>query len=177
LPFTGIFSSDGRLLKEVTLADDQRIHEMATAGDRRVVPAQAPGDNRAVGRGQLAIGPDGNAYLMRWLSPTPFYVVSEGGEVVRSFTVDPGDADYMPVAMHIAGHNIAILFFQSQTRQKLLKVVDLQGREQATYSEAKEEGNPGLGLAFACYAQNPERFTFLTETEDDRLALEIAQPR
>jgi hypothetical protein len=125
----------------------------------------------------MELGPDGNAYLMRWLSPAFFYVISETGKVVREFAVDPGDPDYMPVAMHVSGRSIAVLFFQSQTRQKLVKVVDLDGREQATFGEGTDDGKPTLGLAFACFTQKPDRFTFLTETEDNRLALQIAEPR
>jgi len=35
----------------------------------------------------------------------------------------------------------------------------------------------GLGPAFACYTDNPERFTFLTTTEDNRLGLVTATPQ
>jgi hypothetical protein len=72
-PFTGIFSSDGNLMKRLSLADDD------------------PTNNRAVAWGQMAAAKDGNIYVTRWLSPAILYAVSPGGEVVRRITVDPGD--------------------------------------------------------------------------------------
>jgi hypothetical protein len=41
LPFTGIFASDGSLLKELTLKDDEKITEMAAAHDNRVTSLQS----------------------------------------------------------------------------------------------------------------------------------------
>jgi hypothetical protein len=116
---------------------------------------------------------------MRWLSPTPFYVISEGGEVVRRFTVDPGNPGYMPVAMHLAGGRSAVLYYESNTRNKFIKLIDLDGQDIGAYTldEAIEKEESKLGLAFACYSQNPERFTFLTETENGTLGLQLAQLR
>jgi hypothetical protein len=176
-PFTGIFSPDGTLLKEVVLQDDEDIHSAAAAGDVRFSPPEAPSNNPAVGRGAMETAADGNIYLMRWLSPAVFSVISPGGAVLRRFTVDPGDPDYMPAGMHIAGGNIAVLFFQPQLNRKLLKVVDLEGHELATYDEPLLDGKPTLGLAFACYSLNPETFTFLVTTRDQMLGLQVAQPR
>ncbi|HWO36141.1 MAG TPA: hypothetical protein VNO32_45710 [Candidatus Acidoferrum sp.] len=83
----------------------------------------------------------------------------------------------MPVTMHIAGNKIAVLFRQEQTRKEIIKVVDLEGHDVATYDEPTQDGRQTLGLAFICYTENPQRFTFLTTTEDDRLGLVIATPQ
>jgi len=132
-PFTGVFSSSGVLLKEITLEDGVAIHEMGVKGDRHVTEARAPSNNHAVGFSQMQAADDGNVYLMRWLSPAIFYAISPSGEVVRRFKVDSGDDNYRPEAMHISGNRIAILFFHPQTTRKLMKVVDLEGRELGTY--------------------------------------------
>lgn len=176
-PFNGIFSSDGALRKEITLKDDESIRAMAGSGDPKVTSPQHPSFNHAVTQGAAETAADGNVYLMRRISPAIFYAISPGGAVVRRFTVNAGEEDFMPVITHIAGSRIAILFRQGQTRKEIIKVVDLEGHEVATYEEPVIDGRQALGLAFACYASNPERFTFLTEMEDHRLGLAIATPQ
>jgi hypothetical protein len=54
----------------------------------------------------------------------------------------------------------------------ILKVVDLEGHELATY----DVGTPDLGIAFVCFAP-PEKFTFLTKTPDNFLGFSVAEPR
>jgi len=179
-PFTGIFSSDGTLLKEVTLEDDKDIRNLAASGDARVGSDTDPHANHAVEFGQSQAADDGNIYLMRWTTPTIFYAISPGGEVVRRFVVDPGDQGFTPEAMHIAGNRIALLFFDEQTKEKQMKIVDLEGHEIATYDQAKVDGKPKndfLGLAFACYTENPQRFTFLTAGDGDRIEIRSAEGR
>jgi hypothetical protein len=173
-PFTGIFSNDGMLRKELTLKDDTEIHDMGASGDPKVTSARNPSANHAISGGAAETGPDGNVYLMRRLSPAILYAISAGGAVVRRFKVDPGSQDFMPFSMHISGNRIAVLFRHSQTAQEIIKVVDLQGRDVATYEEPVIEGRKTLGGAFACYSSNPDRFTFLKALEDHKLGLVIA---
>jgi hypothetical protein len=123
---------------------------------------------------------DGNMYLMRWLSPAVFYVISPGGQVVRRFVVDSGNSDYKPFAMHISGNRIAVLFYEPQTMEKVMKIVDLEGHELASYDELTVNGKPKLGMlgvAFACYTQQPERFTFLVTDDNHRIELKHAGAR
>jgi hypothetical protein len=176
-PVTGIFSSDGALRKEVMLEDDEKIHDMAVSGDPKVTSPQNPSANYAVIGGAAEIGSDGNVYLMRRLSPAILYAISAGGAVVRRFTVDAGDGDFLPSGMHIAGNRISVLFRKEQTRQEVIKIVDLEGNDIATYDEPVIDGRHALGPAFLCYADNPERFIFLTATDDDKLGLIIAKPQ
>jgi hypothetical protein len=179
-PFTGIFSSDGTLLKEVTLEDDDALRNLAGSGDARVSSTANPWANHAIEFGQSQAGDDGNIYLMRWITPAIFYAISPGGEVVRRFVVDPGDEGFTPEAMHIADNRIAVLFFEEQTKEKQMKIVDLEGREIARYDEARVDGKPKndlLGLAFACYTANPQRFTFLTTGDGDRIEIRTADGR
>jgi len=82
--------------------------------------------------------------------------------------------------MHIDGSRIAVLFFHPQTMEKVMKVVSLEGEEIASYDELLEGGKPKagmLGLAFACYTQRPERFTFLVTDDSHRIQLRSAEAR
>jgi hypothetical protein len=182
-PFTGIFSADGQLLKELDLEDDKVIDGMALSRDPRVVSSLNPLSNRAVSWGKMQAARDGNIYVMRWLSPTVFYAVAPDGKVVRRFTVDSGRDDLMPMEMHISDDRIAVLFVQRETHEKLMQVIDLEGHELATYDYDKpaDGGSKSnvahLGLAFACYSAKPERFTFLTTTDDHRIQLQLAEGR
>jgi hypothetical protein len=180
LPFTAIFRSDGKLLKEINLEDDQRLQDLATARDPKVTSPYAPMSNRSVAWGRMAAAKDGNIYIMRWLSPAIFYAVSPGGEVVRRFTVDPGSPDFMPIQMHISGNRIAVLFRKPQTNEKIMKIVDLDGNDLSTYDELRDNGKAKLGpvgLAFACYHSNPEWFTFLTTDDTHRIKLTKVEAR
>jgi hypothetical protein len=180
LPFTGIFRADGKLLKELNLEGDDSIHDMAVAHDPRVMSTTNARSNHAIGWSQIEPAKDGNLYLMRWLSPAVFYAISPGGQVVRRFTVDPGNEDYKPIEMHISGNRIAVLFYHPQTMEKIMKIVDLEGHELAAYDELRADGKPKLGmvgLAFACYTQKPERFLFLVTGDDHRVQLRLAEGR
>jgi|ERR1700690_575225 len=176
-PFTGIFDSSGAIKREITLPDDADLQKMAESGDPRVIAPGHASVNRAVELGYAEAGSDGNVYLMRRISPAIVYAISPGGEVVRRFTVDPVAADYTPISMHIAGGRIAILFREPQIGKELVKVTDLEGTEIATYIEPTKDTQEVLGSALACYAQNPERFTFLFTSDDGYLGFRIAEPR
>ena len=174
VPFTGIFDSTGTLRKQVILADDEEIQAMVADG--RAESGHRYG-NRAVELGQMEKADDGNVYLMRRLSSPILYAISPRGEVVKRFVVDAGSADFIPDSMHIAGGRIAILFREPQTREKFVRILDLNGKKLATYYEPMEDGRGILGNAFACYSDNPERFTFLYTSQDGNLGFKIAEPR
>jgi hypothetical protein len=173
-PFTGIFSSNGQLLRRVSLSDDGDIQKMVEAGDPRVVAADRPYANKAVSAGQVDAASDGNVYLLRNVSPVIIYAISPAGQVVRRFTVDI-DAKF--VSMHIAGRRIALLHRLGETQNIEIKVVDLEGHPVATYREAAKEGHSEFGGALACYSENPERFTFLSTSKDGFLQFRVAEPR
>ncbi len=179
-PFTGVFASDGTLLKEVKLEDDDSLHDLAVAGDARVTSTTNPWANHAVEFSKMESAMDGNIYLMRWTNPAIFYAVSPGGAVIRRFNVDPGDSSYRPVTMHVSGGRAAVLFAEKEREEILLKVVDLEGHDIASYSQSTADGKAKygeLGLAFACYSDNPDRFTFLSADDNNKLKFLIAEPR
>lgn len=154
VPFTGIFSADGKLLKVLNPEGEEYI------------------ETRGVNWSQMEAAKDGNVYVMRYNYPTTVYVISAGGAVVRKFSIDPGSADYRPADMHIAGNRMAVLFFKPHEKDKVLKLVDLEGNELATYDASNK-----LGAAFACYTLNPERFLFLSVADDHRIQFRMAEVR
>jgi ribosomal protein L24E len=170
-PFTGIFSFNGTLLKELHLEDDKNIHQLAASG----------GLNLAISRGNMELGADGNVYLLRWLNPAVIYAISPGGEIVRRFTVDPGDQELTVGGMAIAGDRIAVVFRRSSADhgvvQEVIEIVDLEGNRVATYEEPTLDGHVAYGIFLACYSHNPERFTFLGWAKDEKLVLNITEPR
>ena len=179
-PFTGIFGADGALLKEVELEDDETLHDMAASGDARVTAPNFPQSNRAVDLSQIEMASDGNGYLMRWTNPAIIYAISAGGEVVRRIKIEAGGPGYRPSKMHVMQNRIAVLFADPQTHEKVMRIVDLEGHEIASYDEPRVNGKPQgamLGGAFACYTENPTRFVFLGANDDNKLQLWIAEPR
>ena len=184
VPFTGIFSSDGTLLKELSLDDDESIHQMAVRGDSRVTPSTAPGYsaiNYAISRGAMQVGSDGNVYLLRALNPAVIYAISPGGEVERRFTVDPGDPSLIVASMKLSGGRIATLFRKSSGDESIqgpvIEVVDLEGNKISTYKEPVLDGRAAFGWMLACYSDNPEQFTFLDWTKEQKLVLKTIEPR
>jgi len=181
VPFTGILSSNGTLLKELHLEDDDAIHEAAARVDSRFVPGPVSGGlNFAISRGKMEIGSDGNVYLLRWLNPAVIYAISPGGEVERRFTVDPGDPDLTAGGMAVAGNRIAVAFMKSppgeSVKDWLLEIVDLEGNKVATYGQPVVDGHMAFGFSLACYTLNPEQFTFLS-WDDEKLVFNITAPR
>lgn len=178
-PFTGIFAADGSLLKEVKLDDDETLHDMAAKGDKRVTSAENPQANHAVDFTQMERAQDGNVYLMRWTNPAIIYAISPGGAVVRRLKIDPGDSHYSPHALHIFQNRLAVLFLEWNTNEKIMKIVDLEGHEIATYDElrTKDEHQSMLSGAFYCYTENPTRFVFLGTKDDGRLQFLTVEPR
>jgi len=116
-PFTGIFDQNGTLKREISLADDAELQKMAESGDPRVIAPGHESSNRAIDSGHAEPAEDGNIYIMRRLTPTILYAVSPGGEVVRRFTVNPGDADFTPILIHIAGNRIALEFWNPKVER------------------------------------------------------------
>ena len=179
-PFTGLFSASGVLLKEIALADDKELRQMGENNDPRVIEAgRSRGSNLAISLGDFGVAGDGNAYLMRRTSPAIFYAISPGGEVIRRFTVSAGKnkASFMPLAMHVADRKLAVLFHDSQTKDQVIKVVDLEGHQLGSYEDERVDGKLSLGLSFACFSDNPkDRFVFLGQTSDKKREFRVAEP-
>lgn len=176
IPFTGILSVDGRLLKRLDMEGDGRIKDAALAS---TAPPTALPTDHTISWGRAAAAKDGNIYVMRYLSPARVYAVSPGGEVLRNFQVDPRVPNAMPDQMSISGSRIAIDFVNYASHEHVIKVVDLEGNELATYDPAaasdKTKSEP-IGV-FACYTASPEHFTFIGYGKDGKIHLQQVEPR
>ena len=56
----------------------------------------------------------------------------------------------------------------------------MEGHEVETFDQPVVDGQPKygrLGLGFACYTDYPERFTFLSTGDNDKLEFKIAEPQ
>jgi len=127
-------------VEEITLEDDEKITAMAATHDDRVTSPTNRNTNEAVSWGQAAAAGDGNIYVMRWLSPAIFYGISRGGQVLRRVEANSEEDNFTPVSRHITGNRVAVLFYQPQTMEKVMKIVDLQGHELASYEELRAGG-------------------------------------
>lgn len=161
-PFTAIFDRAGELVREVSLAGDTPPHSDA---------ADADGLNSSgawVALGEAIPAEDGNIYIERsGVKGGRVYVISVSGNVLRSFGLNPPEADLRPGPMMISSGTLAIEFFSfvsdSATNLNLAQpphapifsVHDAQtGRTLFNYGVA-----PGLSGSFACY--KPGQFSFI----------------
>jgi len=172
--FTGVFDQQGRLVREVALRDDVKFEDFDSANKTRPSPAA----QQAVDLSRAVVADDGNVYLLRNSEQPRVYVVSSGGEVVRSFSITaPGQHDpesSAPSMFYGAGH-LAFDFYVpggEDGRMRLqARVADAQdGHLLWEYVLAKDV----FGIP-ACY--DGRTFTFLTVTPDRRMALMKLTPQ
>jgi len=168
-PFTALFNSSGKLIKMIRLEDDERITKAAASGDTDYVSSPTDHGNRAVELGDVAMGADGNAYLMRRTNPTIVYAISPGGEVVRRLSIDPGNPRMMPQAIHAAKGRLVIMY--SIERAINFVVVDPTSGDVLV----RYDSGPKIGGAFACASD--KEFVFLgNDGADAKLTIDIAEP-
>jgi len=171
-PFVGIFKDDGTLTKRLSLEDDKRIQAAVERGDFSVSDPTRPGSNLAVSLGQAAAGEDGNIYVMRRTTPAVLYGISPAGAVVRRVEVGSPDPEMMPTTLHASANRLLVMFRNENTKEQLLKVIDMgSGDLTAQYR------TNSLGAALACYLANDNRFVFMTNTKDRKMAFNIAEAR
>jgi len=166
--FTAVFDQQGRLVREVQMANDVKFEDFDST--KKTTPS--PASQQAVDLSRTVVADDGNAYLLRNETKPKVYVISSGGEVVRSFTIAaPGQHDpdaSSPSIFYGAGH-LAFDFYVPGTedgRMKLqIRVTDAEdGRLLWDHVLAKDV----FGIP-ACY--DGQTFTFLTVTPERRMAL------
>lgn len=161
-PFTGVFTPDGKLISTIFEPEDEELQKRAEAGDPDVQVTESNSSNDAVDLGGVAVGSDGNAYLMRRTSPALIYVISARGEVIRKLRINADESlRWFPEQLQSFPGGLVVLFDNRAGDTRVLKAVDLQGNPIASYGIG---GDPRVGV-LACYA--PPTFTFLDTTETD----------
>jgi hypothetical protein len=173
MPYTGVFTADGRLIKRIFEPEDEDLRQRAERGDERVLATSAGGSgNAAVDFGSAVMASDGNAYLMRSTAPVLIYAISSRGEVVRKLRVDTGDPSLVGDGLQSgAGGRLAVSFSRQGGGGEGVVIVDLNGKPLATYSIAPGEPSGDLG----CYM--PPKLTFVSlDKPDDPLYLNSLGP-
>lgn len=152
LPINAIYNGSGKLVRKVSLKDDAEPKGLPKITGQ---PSEA---NPAVRFGRAVLGEDGNIYLIRAVSPTLVYVISPGGDLVRTVKVSAPFDKAVPIALMINAGRIAIEFSDPNAydmSDTTIRVADaLTGTKIADYQIALD-----LTEAVACYSGN--RFTFL----------------
>jgi hypothetical protein len=101
-----------------------------------------------VGMGDIAVGSDGNAYLLHGTSPSLIYVISPAGVVVRKLRITVDDSDMVASSIKAYGGRLAIEFVQSSDAGISIKVIDLKGNPVADY---RMDAIGTYSLALACF--------------------------
>ena len=155
-PFTGIFDSHGRLVREVKLPGDIKIPDVDSSN-----PEKADLNNlQAVYLSHFVAAEDGTIYMLRNGSSPKVYVLSPYGEVIRSFTFTPPTADAIASSMFYSADRLAFGFSLSDPKDfptdMVIRVIDAEdGHVLWDYLPGKDVA----GLP-ACY--NGQGFTLLS---------------
>lgn len=175
-PFTAIFDRQGRLIKELALADDIEGESKSAMTDPLQVPPaerqslESGGETRAGGKtkqklsatdfgialslGKAVPAENGNIYLMRATRDPIFYAIAPNGSVVHQFVVAAPEGATRPISFHIGGGRIVVMFMESGPRGSFKShrfVVANAETGEALYQFA---GPRELGGGFACYTPN-----------------------
>jgi hypothetical protein len=81
--------------------------------------------------------------------------------------------------MSISGSRIAIDFVNQASHEHVIKVVDLEGNELASYNPTTADNKAKSQYigAFSCYTANPEHFTFISYDRDRKIHLQQVESR
>lgn len=166
-PFVGVFDREGKKVKDLSLEGEERFaKEMSDVGNK------GPAGNesfQAIDLSRLVLGPEGNAYLMRFTSPPQLHVIDPSGNVVKSFRIDPPLPGMLSYGIQASANYIAVRFRPpTGGGGVLIKTVSPLTGEQINLFSTDVSG------AFACYTA-PDRFHFLTSRKK-RMATVIASP-
>jgi hypothetical protein len=171
--FAGVFNQDGKLLREVTINENNS--SSTQRAQRRIMPAT----DLRVSTAQT--GDDGNIYFVRYGSKL-IDVISPGGEIIRAIEVPAPDPAAVLNTFRVGSGRIAVMFIvpkgqEGKARGGEISKVIFRIMEEGTGKEvAQYDGSsPKFGLGFACYDRNV--FTFLGSTADGHMELDRGTPR
>jgi hypothetical protein len=156
-----IFEENGRLVRPMVLNPSASNNDPA---EKLPILAALSSDAQA--------GMDGNFYLLLRTNPPAVYVLESGGQVIRSFKVQPPAPKMNAISFSPGKDRMAVLFreqFRGMQHNDvgIIIVVDAStGTEVARYS-----AGPDLGATLACYHDND--FVFIG-AEKESLALQHA---
>ena len=152
-PVNALYDASGRWLKEIRLKNDSGLLKQSLKTADRI-----GSQNRAVHFGRTTVGDDGNLYLMRAASPAVVYVISPGGEVERTLTVQPPGDGAVPFALLVHGGRVVVEFdfpTSPDVSDTRIRLVDSHSGQPITDYKVTTD----LGEAVACY--DGSQFTFV----------------
>jgi hypothetical protein len=167
-PFTGIFDSRGRLVREVELPGDVKIPDVDSSN-----PEKADLSNvQAVYLSHFVAADDGTIYMLRNGSSPNIYVLSSYGDVIRSFPFAPPTADAIASSMFYSAGRLAFGFSLTDLKDfptdLVVRVIDAEdGHILWDYVPGKDVA----GLP-ACY--NGEGFALLSGDRQGLALLKVS---
>jgi hypothetical protein len=168
-PFTGIFDASGKLLRQISLADDDKLTKAADQGEKNFVGESGSPANRAISWGVASTGRDGNVYVMRRTDPAQVYVISAGGAAVRTLSIPAPEAGMLPESLQSTVNGLVVSF----TDEKNTSVVVAD--PETGVARALYVSPPEVGVALACYAGG-NGFVFLGH-ENKQLVINRVEPK
>lgn len=160
-PYTAVFAPNGKLVKTIYEPEDEEARQKAESGDEEYTRSNV--GNRFVGLGDVALGSDGNVYLLRGASPALVYVISRTGEVVRKLHIGAGQPGFDARDIKSYAARLAIGF---DGPDSLVVVTDLEGKTIAGYTVERHKPD---WPALACY--DADGLTFVTVYAERELYL------
>src|SRR5579863_8871489 len=125
-PITAVFDAKGKLIKNIYEPEDEESRQKAEAGDAAFISDSGYG-NYYASHGDVALGSDGNAYLLRAVSPALIYVISPKGEAIRKMRIESRDPGWVARTIRPASGRLAVSFAQRGYLDGIIRVVDLEG--------------------------------------------------
>lgn len=154
LPYTAIFDSSGRLIRELSVRSDRELTQ-GRAGDKTATGIPE------IETGTTVMWTDGNAYVMRKMQKPEVLVIAPTGEVLRTLHLTSPEG-FNPTTMGSAETGLIVTYQRTTSNgpEVLYVVFDtLNGDEMAVYERSSD-----LGAALACAPGNG-RFLFLGSRE------------
>lgn len=118
-PFSGIYNSSGKLIREITLKDDlEPKTSKATPEDSDF--------RKAIDFSRSLVSPDGKIYLIRHESPAKVFVISVGGDLISTYSIKSPLDGGMPGSSKLSQGRLAVDFVKSNESgpdTKIIRVV------------------------------------------------------
>lgn len=166
-PYTAIFDADGRLVRLISESEDVEARTKAEGGDAEFTHNDRLG-NIFVSRGDVTVGSDGNAYLLRGGTPM-VYVISDRGDVLRKMRIGDANSDLAFRAVRVYRDRLAVALGKFGHIE--VRLTNLQGAPIGNYHWDSDKKDV-LGLA--CY--DGRGFTFVTAASRGEPYMFISKP-
>src|SRR5450631_2529887 len=121
-PYSAVFGPGGNLIKKIYEPEDEDSRRRAEAGEPNFQSDYTNSGNLSVWHGDAALGSDGNAYLLRAVSPALIYVISHKGEIVRKLLIESPGSGLVAERVRSAAGRLAITFLESHSTAGMTEI-------------------------------------------------------